>query len=71
VAVEIIRRSQGESQRQKMKLWCDNKFAISIVNNSMQHDKTKHMEIDKFFIKEQLESGLLELSHVATENLAD
>jgi hypothetical protein len=38
----------------KMKLWCDNKPAISIVNNSVQHDRTKHVEIDKFFIKEKL-----------------
>jgi hypothetical protein len=31
----------------------------------VQHDKTKHIEIDRFFIKEKLNSGLLELGHVA------
>jgi hypothetical protein len=41
---------------------------ISIANNTVQHDRTKHVEIDRFFIKEKLKSGLLELSHVATEN---
>jgi hypothetical protein len=34
----------------------------------MQYDRTKHVEIDRFFIKEKLESELLELSHVTTEN---
>jgi hypothetical protein len=38
----------------------------------MQHDRTKHVEIDRFFIKEKLDNGLLELSHVATgEKVAD
>jgi hypothetical protein len=51
-----------------MKLWCDSKSAINIANNSVQHNRTKHMEIDRYFIKEKLESGLLEMSHVATGN---
>jgi len=37
-----------------LKLWCDNKAAINIANNSVQHDRTKHVEIDRFFIKERL-----------------
>jgi hypothetical protein len=53
-------------QGAQMKLWCDNKSAISIANNPVQHDRTKHVEIDRFFIKEKLNDGLLELSHVAT-----
>jgi len=34
--------------------WCYNKAAINIANNSVQHDRTKHVEIDRFFIKERL-----------------
>lgn len=41
-----------------MKLYCDNKVAISIAHNHVQHDRTKHVEVDKHFIKEKLEGGL-------------
>jgi hypothetical protein len=30
------------------KLYCDNKLAINIANNPVQHDRTKHVEIDHF-----------------------
>ncbi|RDX92052.1 Copia protein, partial [Mucuna pruriens] len=35
-----------------MKLYCDNKVAISISQNLVQHDQTKHVEIDRHFKKE-------------------
>ncbi|KAJ1273934.1 hypothetical protein BS78_05G023700 [Paspalum vaginatum] len=54
------------------KLWCDNQSAINIANNLVQHDRTKHVEIDRFFIKEQLDDGSLKLSHIASgEQVAD
>ncbi|KAA0053629.1 Beta-galactosidase [Cucumis melo var. makuwa] len=40
-----------------LKLFCDNKVAISIANNPVQHDRTIHVEINRHFIKERLDSG--------------
>ncbi|BBH03130.1 transposable element gene, partial [Prunus dulcis] len=37
------------------KLYCDNQYAFEIANNPVQHDRTKHVEVDWHFIKEKLE----------------
>ena len=49
-----------------MKLFCNNKTAISIANNPVQHDKTKHVEIDKHFIKEKLDDGSICISYISS-----
>ncbi|RDX72022.1 Copia protein, partial [Mucuna pruriens] len=45
-------------------LYCDNKATISIAQNLVQHDRTKHVEIDKHFTKEKIECGVIYLSFV-------
>ncbi|KAL6311431.1 hypothetical protein AAG906_035856 [Vitis piasezkii] len=50
-----------------MKLYCDNKSAINIAHNPIQHDRTKHIEIDKHFIKEKLDEGVV--SDIITKGL--
>ena len=56
----------------KSQLYCDNKAAICISENPVQHDRTKHVEVDRHFIKEKLESGVVELPLVRSEEqLAD
>ena len=39
-----------------IQLFCDNKSAICIAHDPVQHDRTKHIEVDNHFIKEKLES---------------
>jgi hypothetical protein len=51
-----------------LRVWCDNKSAINIASNPVQHDRTKHVEIDRFFIKEKIDDGILELGHVNSCN---
>lgn len=62
----------GYSPRQPIQLYCDNKAACDIAHNPVQHDRTKHVEVDKFFIKEKLDAKILELPKIRSEDqLAD
>ena len=55
-----------------MRLYCDNKSAISIAHNPVQHNRTKHIDVDRHFIKEKLDSGLICTPYVSTNGqLAD
>jgi hypothetical protein len=58
--------------KDSMRLYCDNKVAISIAHNPVQHDRTKHVEIDLQFIKEKLRKCISCTPYVKTrEQLAD
>nr|GFC31219.1 putative copia-type protein [Tanacetum cinerariifolium] len=62
----------GYHSTQTSKIMCDNKAAIQISKNPVQHDRTKHIEVDRHFIKEKLENGIIELLFVRSKDqLAD
>ena len=53
-----------------MKLYCDNKAAIT--HNPMHHNHIKHVEVDMHFIKEKIEKEIVSMSYVPTsEQVAD
>ena len=55
-----------------MNVFCDNKAAIDISHNRVQHDQTKHMEVDRHFIKQNLEAKIIRFLFVKFEDqLAD
>nr|GEY96641.1 hypothetical protein [Tanacetum cinerariifolium] len=56
----------------KIPMYCDNKSAIALCCNNVQHSRSKHIDIRYHFIKEQVENGVIEFYFVNTEyQLAD
>ncbi|GJV82570.1 retrovirus-related pol polyprotein from transposon TNT 1-94 [Tanacetum coccineum] len=56
----------------KIPMYCDNKNAIALCCNNVQHSRSKHIDIIFHFIKKQVENGVVELYFVNTEyQLAD
>ena len=53
---------------QPIRLYCDNKAACDIAQNPVQHDRTKHVEVDRFFIKEKLDEKIVELPKIRSED---
>ncbi|GKF23994.1 hypothetical protein Tco_0076316, partial [Tanacetum coccineum] len=56
----------------KIPMYCDNKSAIALCCNNVQHSRSKHIDIRFHFIKVQVENGVVEFYFVNTEyQLAD
>nr|GEU61136.1 hypothetical protein [Tanacetum cinerariifolium] len=56
----------------KIPIYCDNKSAIALCCNNVQHSRSKHIDIKYHFIKEQVENRVIELYFVNTKyQLAD
>nr|GFB55931.1 putative copia-type protein [Tanacetum cinerariifolium] len=62
----------GFPPKEATQVMYDNKAAIQISENPVQHDRTKHVEIDRHFIKVKLEAGIIKIPFVKSEDqLAD
>nr|GEY02062.1 retrovirus-related Pol polyprotein from transposon TNT 1-94 [Tanacetum cinerariifolium] len=56
----------------KIPLYCDNRSAITLCFNNIQHSRSKHIKIRHHFIREQVEKGVVKLYFVKTDyQLAD
>nr|GFA49931.1 copia protein [Tanacetum cinerariifolium] len=51
----------------KIPLYCDNRSAIALCCNNVQHSRSKHIDIHHHFIREEVEKGVVELYFVTTD----
>nr|GEZ52707.1 retrovirus-related Pol polyprotein from transposon TNT 1-94 [Tanacetum cinerariifolium] len=54
-------------QFNKISLYCENKSAITLCCNNVQHSRANRIDVRYHFIKEQVENGIVELYFVRTE----
>ncbi|XP_019087357.1 PREDICTED: uncharacterized protein LOC109127248 [Camelina sativa] len=53
-------------------LYCDNTAALHIANNSVFHERTKHLDMDCHIVREKVQLGIIKTMHVGIEHqLAD
>ncbi|GKD37804.1 hypothetical protein Tco_1258011 [Tanacetum coccineum] len=53
-------------------IMCDNKGAIDLSKNPVQHSRTKHIEIRHHFLRDNIQKGNISIEKVASEdNIAD
>ena len=53
-------------------VYCDNISAVYMTSNPVQHQRTKHIEIDLHFVRERVAIGDLRVLHVpASSQYAD
>lgn len=49
-------------------LYCDNISAEYIAHNEVFHERTKHLKLDCYYIRENMETGLIATAHVRSAN---
>lgn len=68
---QLLKELQFEEAR-PMTLICDNQAALHIASNPVFHARTKHIEIDCHFVRENIESGDIVTSFVnSNDQVAD
>jgi len=56
----------------KVPLLCDNESVVKLAKNTVQHTRTKHIDIRHQFLRDHVAEGDISLENVGTENqLAD
>jgi hypothetical protein len=56
----------------KVPLLCDNESAIHMVDNPVEHSRTKHIAIRYHFLRDHQQKGDIEIAYINTkEQLAD
>jgi predicted aldo/keto reductase-like oxidoreductase len=52
----------------KVPLLCDNESGIRMVDNTVEHSRTKHIEIMYHFLRDYQQKGDIKIAYVSTHN---
>lgn len=68
--LKILLSEMGFKQGEAMKMYSDNTSAIKWAKNPIYHKRTKHVEVDCRYIRENIQSEDVELVYISTNDQA-
>jgi hypothetical protein len=48
-------------------IWCDNQSCMKLLENTVFHDRLKHIKIKYHYIRDMVQGGAMRLQYVTTE----
>ena len=64
--VSLLKELRVEMQGSPPVVWCDNLTTVQLAANPVLHARTKHLELDLYFVWEKVLQKLIEVKHVPT-----
>jgi hypothetical protein len=55
----------------KVPLLCDNESAIRLVDNPVEHSRTKHIDTRHHFLRDHQQKGDINVCHISTDHQLD
>lgn len=66
--VQSLLKELGIFQHKPPRLWCDNLGATYLTTNPMFHARTKHIEVDFHFVREQVARKAMEVRFISSKD---
>jgi histone deacetylase 1/2 len=66
--IQSLLRELGVFLRDRPRLWCDNLGATYLTTNPMFHARTKHIEVDFHFVREQVTRKAMEVRFISSKD---